>query len=194
MPRYSFAQTQAKSCGAVSVMVSMAELGVITAPEINAATEMKIWQNIWQAKKEESPIAYVANFFIGNGKKAQLYEDQARIVDLMDGNPDAMAQAYGAHRDQLASTGMTGQISALNASHFDNDARILLVVLIASTGQGHYLLARKDGGNIWVMNPDGGRDTQQPNLYAWTSGKVGSVANVGGVDYIFTGIFVRVTS
>ena len=43
------------------------------------------------------------------------------------------------------------------------------------------------------MNPDGGNDTQQPDLFSWANGPAAGVANIGEVNYIFTGIFVRVT-
>lgn len=193
MPRYSFAQTRAQSCGAVAVMVAMAELGVIGAPQINAATETQIWRNIWRGNApNESPVSYVANFFIGNDRNAQLYEDQTRIANLMAASP-AMVTDYGRHRDELSSAGMTGQISPLLPLHFADNARIVLAVIIAATGQLHYLLARQEGGGIWVMNPDSGMDTQQPDLFAWANGPAGGARDIGGVNYIFTGIFVRVT-
>jgi len=174
-------------------MVAMTELGVIGAPQINATTELQIWNNIWRGEgPSESPIAYVANFFIGNGRNTQLYEDQARIADIMAFNP-MMAGPYGQHRDELLSTGMTGQVSPLLPGHFANNARILLVVIIADTGLTHYLLARQEEGEIWVMNPDGGNDTQQPDLFAWANGPAGGKAKTGGTYYIFTGIFVHVT-
>jgi len=69
MPRYSYAQTQAQSCGAATLMVAMAELGVIGVGQINATTEMQIWRNVWRGNApNESPVAYVANFAIGNGR------------------------------------------------------------------------------------------------------------------------------
>ncbi|MGC4061914.1 MAG: hypothetical protein QM749_14110 [Aquabacterium sp.] len=192
MPRYNFAQTQGQSCGAVCAMVTLAELGTTAPASINVATEMQIWQNVWRGNgPSESPVAYVSNFFLGNGRQSQFYEDQGRIGNLMDAMP-AMVAPYMTHREELVSTGLAGQVSPLLPEHFANNARILLVVIIAGVGLTHYVLARQENGGIWVMNPDGGQDTQQADLFAWVNGPAGGVANIGGVNYIFTGIFVRV--
>ncbi|MCX9156824.1 hypothetical protein OPU71_11870 [Niveibacterium sp. 24ML] len=61
------------------------------------------------------------------------------------------------------------------------------------TGGSHYLLAHMKGGDVWVMNPDGGSDTRQPDLFAWVNGPPASIATIGGVKHIFSGIFVQVS-
>jgi hypothetical protein len=76
----------------------------------------------------------------------------------------------------------------LLASDFDDDARVMLVCIIADgTNRTHYLLARRDAGNYYVMNPDGGVDTLDNNLFTFVS-TFGGVRNYGGVPYIYTGI------
>lgn len=174
-------------------MVAMAELGSIGAQMITHATEMAIYQNIWRGDgPDDSPVSYVVNFFIGNDRSAELFEDQERIADIM-AIVGAMAGPYGQHRGELDSAGVTGTVGALSPEHFADNARVLLVALIDGNYATHYLLARQDAGGLWVMNPDGGTDTQEPDLFTWANGQAGGAARIGNVDYIFSGIFVRVT-
>lgn len=201
MNRYHFAQTDGQLGGAANAMVTMAEFGAIAPNKLTKETEQKIWKNIRQDKDDEeseSPIAFLANFFIGNNRKVNIFEDTNRITALR--KIPEMDKAYKQHVDELITTGIKDLAAGvlvknapLSLASFNNDAHVILVAIIKDTGLTHYVLARKDKGDIWVMNPDGGTDTKQPNLIKWATGAVGEVAKIGNLNYIFSGVYLRVT-
>jgi hypothetical protein len=83
-------------------------------------------------------------------------------------------------------------LRGLVESDFDNDARVLLGSIIAagtSAGLMHFILARKDAGHYWVMNPDGGKDEQHDDLFAKYLNTF-DPETFGGVPYVYTGVCV----
>jgi hypothetical protein len=65
----------------------------------------------------------------------------------------------------------------------------MLASIIASNGLMHFILARKDGPDYYVMNPDGGKDEKHNDLFTNYINSL-NPKTIGGVNYIFTGVAV----
>ena len=78
------------------------------------------------------------------------------------------------------------------ADDFKDSARIFLCVIIVGQNLTHWVFARREGGKYYVMNPDPGLNAEMPDLLAWMNGSPFDVKNVCGVNYLFSGIVLRV--
>ncbi len=80
---------------------------------------------------------------------------------------------------------------ALTPADFDSGIRAMLIsIIMDGSGATHFVLARKDGGHYFVMNPDGASDEQDDNLFDYINSF--TVKTYGTVDYLYTGICVCV--
>ena len=193
MPRYQFCQTQKHSCGAAALMVAIAELRSLGQAWLTQKTETKIYKRIWQAKGDDSNIAKIAQYtrrkFECEAKvhenlfvTAALRKDQAFQLEhsLFDLDMKAVGEASETTRGMVADM-------------FDKDARALLVFAYKNSRAGynlHFLLARKEDEQVWLMNPDGGLDHRAPKFSEWISRPWHKYTGMNKVEYIFTGIYV----
>ncbi|MGB0682964.1 MAG: hypothetical protein ACPGOV_09660 [Magnetovibrionaceae bacterium] len=191
MPRYSFAQTEQTSCGAASLATAVAELNHAGGGGIGAA-EIPLFEKIKypdRSGSDPTKLAFHAAKIMM--KKVTILEDTARTGGLV-GKLDKTAKAqYAAlvSYEPAPTTGIKKEDRALAASDLQGGARALLVCIIAGTALMHYVLARHDGGSLWIMNPDGGTDSQV-GLHSLAQVPV----TIGGVGYIYTGIAIVISN
>ena len=195
MPRYQYNQTHQQSCSAVAIMITMAELGVIQPHDVCKALEFGIWGNCKRsdvAGEEEIFPAQAMLSLRSKGALAEIYQDKTITAGLKQ----AAAQDYQQYKAGLANNGIQRNGKIDLSSCFNDDARIF--VIVGFMGQGklltHTVLMRKDQGSIWVMNPDGGTDTQYGDgeIATFLAGQTAPVTFAGRA-YLCAGIAIRVS-
>jgi hypothetical protein len=60
---------------------------------------------------------------------------------------------------------------------------------VQARGLTHFVLARRDGGHYWMMNPDGADDEQHDDIFPNYINSFNSKL-IGGVNYVYAGICV----
>ncbi|MBX9699695.1 MAG: hypothetical protein K2X74_09670 [Acetobacteraceae bacterium] len=196
-----------KACGASCIMCAAQELGTLVDP-FSDTTADAIYRRIEKAPNDESLVSKVAAELGTLGLKTELIEDAdltAKQGGLRDnGVTGPLAAGFGSAYADFKSD-VKGKLTwtkrrrpnAFTAADFDGEARVMLVVGIATgqnQGKTHWVMARKDGqGQIMIMNPDGGTDSLDPGLLHWMNGPPAQPLKIGNVLYIFTGLALRVT-
>jgi hypothetical protein len=193
MAHYSFQQTEPQSCTAASIMVTLAELGKIPATDIKQTKEMEIWglTKRGNVKGQEEVMPHKAiNYLTSQGLVTELHQNKT----ITDGLKKAAAHDYAEYKQGLKDEKITrsGELNLTTA--FAKDARVFLIVgfMEANALKTHTILVRKDGGKLWVMNPDGGSDTEYADakVLAFIGGQKTPV-NFAGRNYLCAGIAYR---
>lgn len=199
MPRYSKRQQEALSCGAATLLVALRELGrpVLTTNDQEAALYAAIKIPDGSPGAGETLPSSILSYAQNEGLRAEIIESP-QTAGLFGAK--AMYQLY---RYTLGTLGINPTSREPADADMDNNGRLFLVVKFNNSDSTHYVLARKDGGLTYLMNPDPGSDDQLPlpafndPLSTNRNGVIvhngGSTANDGGRrGYVFTGIAVRV--
>lgn len=208
MPRVRKRQQEPKSCGAATLLVTLHELLGVPAQTTNAE-EDAIYKVVrfdgfgpQKLGKDETLPSSVYDYATGKGLKAAIIESPNTSKTLLQAFPGA-AGMYQLYRAALGSRKLENR--DVQDSDFNDNGRVFFVVKFAASDLTHYVLGRKDGGQIYIMNPDPGSDEPMPLLKVGDSlatnnqGTLifnsGTAATENDADvrrYIFTGIAVRV--
>ena len=193
MARYSYPQTEHQSCTAVSIMVTLAELGKIPATDINRNKEMLIWGLTKRGNltgQEEVMPHKAINYLTSQGLLTELHQNKT----ITGGLKQAAPKDYAEYKQGLKSEKITRGAALDLTTAFAKDARVFLIVgfMEANALKTHTILVRKDQGKIWVMNPDGGSDTEYADsqVLAFIGGQKTPV-NFAGRSYLCAGIAYR---
>ncbi len=208
MPRVAKRQQEPKSCGAATLLVALHEL--LGSPAQTTNTEESAIYNAikfagfgpGKLGKDETLPSSVYDYAQSKGLQAEVIESPTTSTTLLSKFPGAGGM-YALYRGALGSRRLKNK--EVEDSDFNDDARIFFVMKFASSDLTHYVLGRKVGGVIYIMNPDPGSDEAMPLLKVGDSlatnnrGTIifnhtsGQTQNDGTVrQYIFTGIAVRV--
>lgn len=185
-----YRQTHSNSCGAVASMVSVAELGN-DLTHISKSNEDAIYKEISFPKMSGySWPGLIASELTGkHGRTVTVCEDRVLMNSFAYRDPKTpMGQAYQAHSKFLGLAKTSVENKIFGAHQFEKNARVMLVTL-NSAGGLHYLLGRKDGGGVQILDPGQGKNFAA-NVTAFRTKEAFSL---GGYKYRFTGIFLRIT-
>jgi hypothetical protein len=193
--RQAYAQSDPKSCGAVCIMSCVDELaghGFAIGANVD---EMKIHRQIWERRADVSLASKVAAYLQTHKLNLELIEDKDK-TDLIRASSAPFDLVYRRYKIDVRGSAVVRFRrrggNAFTATDFDNDARLMfMAILVGATGT-HWLLARRDAGDFWVMNPDGGSDSRITNLLTWMNGAWTTMQSIGGVNYLFSGTVLRV--
>lgn len=179
-------------------MVTMAEIGVIQPHDICQSLEMGIWGNCKRSDTVGEEEIFPSSAMLSvrsKGALAEIYEDKTITAALKQFAP----VDYGQYKSGLKSSGITRNGKLDLSSAFQNEARVFIIVGFMDMGHSgpklmtHTVLARKDQGSIWVMNPDGKSDTQysEGEITTFLNGQQAPTA-FAGKSYLATGIAIRI--
>jgi hypothetical protein len=171
MPLHAFNQSRPKSCGAANILVILRELGRLGRIPFNVNGEISVYQQIWMSPNGDSLPHRVAQFLAQHRCPVTVIEDRNRVNALVPAVGGTAPAMLGFFRGGMAGENWcTMEDRALNlTSDFNNFARIMLVCVIAGmNGATHYILARREAGHYWLMNPDGGA-LNDPVNQPWTA-------------------------
>ena len=193
MARFAHKQLEQKSCGASSIMCAVKELCLPMNWDDGNAT--RIYRNIQKGIGDESLISKMVVELKKHGLKTQIFEDEDH-TGIFKQLP-AFTTPYNDYRNDVSNASLTIDArkspDAFKADDFKESARLFLCVIIAAENLTHWVLARREGAKYYVMNPDPGLNAEMPDLLAWMNGSPIDVKKVCGVDYMFSGIVLRVT-
>lgn len=193
MAREAHKQLEPKSCGASSIMCAVKEFSLPMNWDDGNAT--RIYRNIQKGIGDESLISKMVVELNKHGLKAQVIEDEDR-TGVFKGMP-AFTVPYSDYRNDVSKASLTidvrKSLNPFKADDFKDSARIFLCVIIVGQDLTHWVLARREGGKFYVMNPDPGLNAEMPDLLTWMTGSPVDVKDVCGVKYLFSGIVLRVT-
>jgi hypothetical protein len=193
--RQPHAQSDAKSCGAACIMSCLAELGGHSFPVGANVEEMKIHRQIWERRTDVSLASKTAAFLYAHKLRLQLIEDKDR-TDAIRASSPAFDLVYRKYKIDVRGSAVARFRrrggNTFTAADFDDDARLMFIAVVVGSTGTHWLLARRDGGDFWVMNPDGGSDSRITNLLTWMNGAWTTMQTVGGANYLFSGTVLRV--
>lgn len=194
-PRQSHAQSDPKSCGAACIMSCLAELSGHSFALGANVREMKIHRQIWERRADVSLASKVAAYFYAHKLRLQLIEDKDR-TDVIRASSAAFDLVYRTYKIDVRGSAVARFRrrggNAFTAADFDHDARLMFIAMVVGSTGTHWLLARRDGGDFWVMNPDGGSDSRITNLLTWMNGAWTTMQTIGGANYLFSGTVLRV--
>ncbi len=201
MTRVSKRQQEQKSCGAATLLVTLHEL--TGAPATTNTEEDTIYKAVriptGQLGAGETLPSSVYSYAVGKGLHAEIIESPSTHGAYSGKN------MYKLYRHAVALGGLGGQLKSRDVADTDLDGngRLFLVVKFTNSDSTHYILARKDGGRVFIMNPDPGSDDEMPlpafNDPISTNSKGVLVYDNGTTvndathrNYVYTGIAVRV--
>lgn len=198
MPRLTYNQNHQRSCGACCAMVTLGELDSFP---VNRSGEDVIYARIQRGRDDVTNVRKLVNFLVNSqSRTAVLHEDLAHTGALLAnvmlgggvGGPlTAEYNLFAAERGGLQ-VGNRGNATAV-ASLVGNNRVMVAVAFIGGGGAplAHFLLARIDAGQIYVMNPDGASDTliSAANWTTWTT-TPGNFRTFGATNYMYLGIHV----
>ena len=201
MTRVSKRQQEPKSCGAATLLVTLNELK--GAPATTNVEEDRIYQAVkipsGQLGEDETLPTSIYRYAVANGLNAVIIESSSTAGTF--GGKDM----YKLYRHMVAMEGLGAQLKSRDIADTDLDGngRLFLVVKFTNSDLTHYILARKDGGRTFIMNPDPGSDdemalpafnaritTNSKGVLTYDGGKTVNDATHRAYDY--TGIAVRV--
>jgi hypothetical protein len=172
-------------------MCALDELGHLNAP-VDNTTEQIIYSSTQRAPQAESSPAKVVKTAQGiGGAQAWILEAPFRTGVLMANAPRQLVPAWAEYTAELWSNWVWRTPRALSAADLGQGVRAMLISVIVASGLTHFVLARQDAGQYWVMNPDGGTDQQDANLFDYINNF--SIHQYGAVNYLYTGICVCVS-
>ena len=193
--RQAHAQSDPKSCGAACLMSCLAELAGHSFPVGAQIEEMKIHRQIWERRADVSIASKVAAFLYAHRLRLELIEDKDK-TDIIRACSAPFDLTYRRYKIDVRGTAVARFRrrggNAFTVADFDDDARLMFIALAVGSAHTHWLLARRDGGDFWVMDPDGGSDSRITNLLTWMNGAWTTMQTIGGANYLFTGTVLRV--
>jgi hypothetical protein len=152
-----------------------------------------------------SAPAKIVRYLKNQGFRASLVESPTRTVTILAVQFQNMIREWLSYSGELWSWAnwIWRWPRGLRERDFDNDARVLMVCAVP--GGLHYLLARRDAGNYWVMDPAFQTDQIVPNFGNWAgfywfnaqSWNPGAPLHTGGIpgrDNYYLGISVWVNT
>jgi hypothetical protein len=194
-PRQSHAQSDPKSCGAACIMSCLAELSGHSFAIGANVQEMKIHRQIWERRADVSLASKVAAYLYAHKLRLQLIEDKDK-TDVIRASSAAFDLTYRTYKIDVRGSAVARFRrrggNPFTAADFDDDARLMFIAMVVGSTRNHWLLARRDGGDFWVMNPDGGSDSRITNLLTWMNGAWTTMQTIGGANYLFSGTVLRV--
>jgi hypothetical protein len=190
MARYSLKQSGPMSCGAACIAVALHELGIANF-QSNTSTENSIYPQIWRSAGDVSAPALIDKFLNGqSGIRAWIMEDLKRTAALMIGSRGALFKPWCEYTGELWRNSAWRYPRGLLEKDLNSDARVMLVSIIASSPSlMHYVLARRDGADYYIMNPDGPSDDKQNDIFTNYINSYNPM-KIGVTSYIYTGISV----
>ncbi|MCU0546787.1 MAG: hypothetical protein MUE44_32250 [Oscillatoriaceae cyanobacterium Prado104] len=215
MPRFSYNQQGPNTCGAAVTMVSLQELSVaVPQCTTNLGTpvcELSIWNTIKDLQVgtgaddyQCTPLSLV-EFMHDRGLSVTIVHDATRVEKVLEAWSKSYPELRGFYKDKFTvplanvSSTIANLQSGINVpGDFNNDARVILLCLIQGGDPPsplHYLLARRDGTDYYIMNPDGGKDTplNRVALQTFLAENVSLGISIDSpTNYIYTGIALRV--
>jgi hypothetical protein len=196
-PRQSYAQSNPKSCGAACLVSCVAELAGQSIAVGANTQEMKIHQQIWERRNDVSLASKVAAYLQAHKLNLELIEDKDK-TDAIRASSPPFDLTYRRYKIDVRGTAVTRFRrrggNAFTTVDFDGDARLMFIgILPGSTGM-QWLLGRRDAGDLWVMNPDGGSENRITNLLSWMTDTSPTIQTIGSASYLFSGIVLRVTA
>jgi hypothetical protein len=193
--RQPHAQSDPKSCGAACIMSCLAELSGHSFAVGATIEEMKIHRQIWERRTDVSLASKTAAFLYTHKLRLQLIEDKDR-TDAIRASSSAFDLVYRKYKIDVRGSAVARfrrrGANAFTAADFDDDARLMFIAMLVGSTGTHWLLARRDGGDFWVMNPDGGSDSRITNLLTWMNGAWTTMQTIGAASYLFSGTVLRV--
>lgn len=181
MPLYPQQQGQQMSCGAACIVAARREFGenIVSPGLVESIVYAGLSEKAGAARHYILPHR-IARHMITCGHAAQIIESLA-TAGLAAADADLLA-IYGLYTGGLGP--LVRQMQNPGPGHLGGGARMFLVLGLPGGGL-HYVLARNDGGQCYIMNPDGATDTQMafPAIGACT---------IGAIHYVFLGIAIRV--
>ncbi len=191
MPRYNLNQQEQKSCGGACAAVVLAELGL--AGVADHTLEMQIYNLAQRGVDQESAPSRIANHLSSRGLRVWIMESPATTLALLVGSRGALLGPWSEYCAEIWRDWAWRYWRGLKPGDFDDNARAMLVCIIADgSNLTHFILARRDAGHYWVMNPDGGSDTQDDDLFTFLN-TIGHQRRYGGVPYVYTGICIWIS-
>lgn len=192
MPRYTLKQQDPKSCGAACTVVAERELGTGTP---TAQEEVSTYAAI-RRTAGESDITRLVNRLNTAPRSARLVEDTHRTGQFLT-RFTGLATQYGTYLGERTALGhLAGTVDNVAQLPAGHERRLLVVMFPKGSGYAtHYVLARLDGGRVWIMNPDGPSDTAftPAEVANWMTGSLTGTLEIGtGHWYVYTGIQVVV--
>jgi hypothetical protein len=174
-------------------MVAMAELGEFPEAKIKQSREMRIYKRIWKEEGDESNIAKIAKYTYSKwGREAYVCEN--RYITSALKQDKQFAKEHTAFLGDMQAGGVTTfSQTGMVEDMFKDGARVMLAVAFYNSKKKiklHFLLARKENGQIWVMNPDGGLDRAVSNFSSWVNRPESIYKDPKKTEYIFTGVYV----
>jgi hypothetical protein len=169
---------------------------------ISNRAENIIYTLVQRAPGSVTNVAKLVNFLVSSGRDAVVHEDIVFTGALLanprlGGGPGGPLTAeynlYRAERGRLvaATRGADRAVASLVGAN-----RVMVAVAFIGGGGplAHFLLARIDGGQIYVMNPDGASDTliSVADWTTWTT-TPGDFRNFGVTNYMYLGIHVVIS-
>jgi hypothetical protein len=176
--RFALKQNSMRSSGAAAAAVAQAELNNLRLGKPAPADEDAIYQklSLYHKTPEGCSPAEIARFFTANGFLAS-------VIGLPSGMPTPLTTQSRltlpeswrfADEQWLRENRIWCWRRGLRERDFDHDARVLLA---CATADGpHYLLARCERGNYYVMDPAVGADLRPSAFPVW-AGLFGTDAN-----------------
>jgi len=190
MPRYSLNQKEQKSCAGACIAVALKELG-IAGFEADQSTEMRVYGQVQRGSGQESAPSKIDKFLNAQpGIRAWIMESPLRTGALIVGSKGALIKPWLEYSKELWSDWSWRYSRGLVEGDFRDGARVMLCSIIADgSNRTHFILARKDGNDYYVMNPDGGSDELHNDLFSKYINSY-DAHDFGGVDYVYTGICI----
>lgn len=203
MPLYRLQQNFNLSCGAASSAVAAAELGGGAPP--NNADEDAIYRQVSRNYPNDvsAPARIVRYFKDRPGFRASLVESPYRSTVLLVAQREVLLPEWWAYTTELWQwrNWIWRWPRGIRERDFDHDARVLMV---CATPDGlHYLLARRDNGDYYVMDPAFNTNTRVARDrfagwagFDWADGRAwnpGIALNTGRDNY-YLGIAVWVNT
>ena len=194
MARYKMQQTKAKSCGAVGLAIALAELGEKTLGWAQTNAETTVYAKVRRGIDDVSAPAKIAKYANDLNRSVYVMESYPRTLILRTTQKEIMEPAWKLYTKELSDENLSKWPIGLGSGDLNKGARALIACVITSgsdAGGMHYLLARKDGKDYYVMDPAYDTDTNFPGLtnFLWfTSGDVEIVK--GQRKYAYLGVSV----
>lgn len=190
MPRHQLNQQEQKSCAGACIAVALTEMGVSGFSADNT-TEMRVYGQVQRGSGQESAPSKIDKFLNAQpGIRAWIMESPMRTGALIVGSKGALIKPWLEYTKELWTDGSWRYLRNLWEKDFRDGARVMLVSIIANgSNLTHFILARKEGNDYYVMNPDGGADEVHNDLFTDYINSYGA-HRFGGVDYVYTGICV----
>ncbi len=197
MARYKMQQTKGKSCGAVGLAIALAELGAKDLNWAQTNAETTVYAKVQRGPNEVSAPAKIAKYANEMNRSVYVMESYPRTLILRTTQKAIMEPEWKLYTKELSDENLGKWPIGLGSGDLDKGAMALIACVITDTadaGGMHYLLARKDGKDYYVMDPAYDTDTNFPGLtdFLWfTSGDVQIANSQRKYAYLGVSIWIK---